>query len=69
MQAKNWRCPKCNHDQFETDEIRVAGSGLASVFDIENRKYLAIVCERCSFTEFYRATSNTAQKVIDFLTT
>jgi predicted nucleic-acid-binding Zn-ribbon protein len=67
MTAK-WQCPKCECADFEADEIAVTGSGLSKIFDVQNRKFTAVTCTRCSYTEFYRADTSTLGNVFDFFT-
>ena len=65
MQHKNWSCPKCQRSHFETGEIRVSGGFWSKVFDVQNRKYFAVTCEHCSYTEFYKGESSTAGDIFD----
>ena len=64
--AKSWHCPKCENARYETDEITTTGSGLSKFFNIQNRKYTAVTCTRCSYTEFYRGTTSTLSNIVDF---
>ncbi len=68
MRHNNWQCTKCNHDEFETGEIRVAGGFWSKIFDVQANKYSAVTCERCGFTEFYKGSSSTLGNVFDFFT-
>ena len=66
MLQATWKCPKCNHFEFEADTIATTGTGLSRFFDIQNKKYTAITCKKCKFTEFYKADSSTLKNVLDF---
>lgn len=68
MQHKNWTCPKCGSTQFDTGEIRVSGGFWSRVFDMQNKKYAAVTCEKCSYTEFYKGSVSTLSNVFDFFT-
>lgn len=57
-------CPKCGHDEAETDTISTTGSGFSKLFDIQNRRFLVVSCENCSYSELYRGQSR--GNVIDF---
>ena len=68
MRHNNWNCPKCNHHEFNTGEIRVAGGFWSKIFDIQASKYSAVTCDRCSYTEFYKGSSSALGSVFDFFT-
>jgi len=69
MNQKNFICTKCGNRKAETDEIRTTGSGFTKYFNIQNRKFTAVICTKCGFTEFYRGRpSSGASNVLDFLT-
>jgi predicted nucleic-acid-binding Zn-ribbon protein len=69
MNQKSYTCPKCGNRQAEVDQIRTTGAGFTRYFNIQNRKFTAVSCSRCGFTEFYRgARSGGASNVLDFLT-
>jgi predicted nucleic-acid-binding Zn-ribbon protein len=65
MRNLNYKCPKCGNRQYEIGEIRVTGSLLAKIFDVQNKKYSAVSCSRCTYTEFYKANSNKLASVFD----
>lgn len=46
-------CPKCGHDAAEIDRIATTGAGLTKFFDIQNRRFKAVICKNCGYTEFY----------------
>ncbi|WP_129115187.1 zinc ribbon domain-containing protein [Halegenticoccus tardaugens] len=51
-------CPKCGHDETETDSISTTGSGLSKMFDIQNRSFTVISCTNCGYSELYRGQSS-----------
>lgn len=59
--------PRCRGTQCEIGEIRVAGSALASLFDVEGRRFTGVTCTRCSYTEFYKTVRDRLSEVADFL--
>jgi len=61
-----WTCPKCDTQEYDTDEVTMTGSGLSKFFNVQNRKFTAVTCRHCSYTEFYRGTTSTLGNVIDF---
>ena len=69
MHHENWVCLKCKHTEYAISDIRVAGSFWTKIFNIQNKKYSAVSCNKCSYTEFYRGhpASNLAN-IFDFFT-
>ncbi len=37
------------------------------LFDIQNKKFITISCEKCGYTEIYRAETSTGANILDFL--
>ncbi len=62
-----YSCAKCLHDKFEVNEIRTSGK-YSRFFDVQNKKFTAISCAQCGFTEIYRGDSSGLSNVLDFLT-
>jgi uncharacterized protein len=65
--TQSYECPKCSNKSFKSDEIRVTGSGFSRFFDVQNRKYIAISCENCGYTEFYNKKTSGISSMLDFL--
>lgn len=66
---KNYNCPKCGNRTAETDQIRTTGSGFTKFFNIQNRRFLAVSCTKCGYTEFYReGKTGAASNILDFIT-
>ncbi len=69
MNQKSYICPKCGGRKADVDQIRTTGAGFTKYFNIQNRKFTAVTCTHCGYTEFYRGTrSSGASNVLDFLT-
>ena len=68
MEHQNWSRPKCANRSYTTGEMRVSGGFWARIFDVQNKKYAAVTCDNCSYTEFYKASSSTLDNVFDFFT-
>ena len=69
MNQKTYTCPKCGNRKANFDQIRTTGAGFTRYFNIQNRRFTAVSCTRCGFTEFYRGSSTGgASNVLDFLT-
>jgi len=66
---KHFSCAKCSGWEYEVDEIRTTGAGFTKYFNIQNRRFTALTCKRCGYTEFYKAgRSGGASNILDFLT-
>ena len=66
---KTFTCPKCGSKKAEADKIRTTGAGFTRFFNIQNRRFTAVSCSRCGFTELYReGVAGTGSNVLDFLT-
>lgn len=68
MEHKNWKCPKCQNLEFETDQFAATGGGLTKFFNIQNKKYTTVSCSRCRFTEIYKAETSSIGNILDFFT-
>ena len=69
MENLKYTCPKCNNKKYKIAELRASGGRLSSIFDLETEKYTSITCERCTYTEFYKAKSSDLTNVFDFFVT
>ncbi|WP_435094014.1 zinc ribbon domain-containing protein [Halorubrum sp. N11] len=50
-------CPKCGHEETETDEIATSGTGLTKLFDVQNRTFVVVSCADCGYSELYKGQS------------
>ncbi|EMA60396.1 zinc ribbon domain-containing protein [Halorubrum kocurii] len=57
-------CPKCGHEETETDEIATSGTGLTKLFDVQNRTFVVVSCANCGYSELYKGQST--GNAIDF---
>ena len=65
---QNYVCPKCKNNSFETDEIRTTGGRFSKIFDVQNKKFTAVTCTQCKYTELYKGTTSGIGNVLDFFT-
>ncbi len=68
MKQMKYECPKCGNRHYEIDQIRTTGGAFAKIFDVQNKKYTAITCTQCKYTEFFKGTTSTLGNVFDFFT-
>ena len=64
----NYRCPKCNSRQYRTEIVSTTGGLFTKIFDIQHRKFTAVICEQCTYTELYKTKSSQLANVFDFFT-
>ena len=68
MRHEKWKCPKCNHGEFETDTFRATGGRFSKIFDVQNKKFSTVSCMRCRYTEIYKGDTSTLGNIFDFFT-
>ena len=66
--VRDWRCPRCGGTAFSAGEARMSGGFFSSLFDVQGKKFVTAECDNCGYTEFYKRTSSTAGKILDFFT-
>jgi hypothetical protein len=67
MEKMQFVCPKCGCHEFVQDQFQATGGTMAKLFDIQNKKFITISCEKCGYTEIYRAETSTGANILDFL--
>jgi predicted nucleic-acid-binding Zn-ribbon protein len=48
--------------------MRAAGGFWHKIFDMQNRKFSSVTCNRCHYTEFYAADSSKLGNIFDLFT-
>jgi hypothetical protein len=66
MRHDNWECVKCGNEEFEAGQFAATGGGLTKFFNVQNKKFSTVTCERCKYTEIYKADTSTLFNVLDF---
>ena len=49
--------PKVCRENYNLGEIRATGSFWSKIFNIQNKRFSSVTCEKCSYTELYRRQS------------
>ncbi len=44
METKQYVCPKCGCESYESDQFQATGGNLARVFDVQNKRFITISC-------------------------
>jgi predicted nucleic-acid-binding Zn-ribbon protein len=47
-------CEKCGHAEATVDDIAVTGNDMSRALDVESRRFKAVTCDRCGYTEQYK---------------
>ena len=69
MKYLNWKCLKCQCQEYELDQMRVTGSFWTKIFNIQNKKYSSVSCIQCHYTEFYKnERGSIIANIFDFFT-
>lgn len=68
MEKRPFVCPKCGNRQYESDQFQATGGNFAKLFDIQNKKFIAVSCTNCGYTELYRTDTDAAWNILDFFT-
>ena len=66
MNSQTWVCSRCNGTSHEEDTVTMTGSGFSKFLNVQNRKFLAITCSNCQYTELYKGKMKGWENVIDF---
>ena len=59
-------CSKCRNSQYETEEIRTTGK-YSRFFDMQNKKFTAVSCTQCGYTEIFKGDSSGLGNFLDLL--
>ena len=55
MDEKVRLCTKCSETSEHTvDYIRTTGSGISRFLNMQNKKFAAVSCSKCGYTEMYK---------------
>ena len=65
IRAKS-KCPKCGNNEFEVGKYYAVGSKLARIFDIQNKRFTAITCTKCLYTELYKTDTSNILNVLNY---
>lgn len=68
MKHSNYKCPKCNNRTYVVGEMRATGGRWSKIFDVQSAKFSSVSCERCSYTEFYKAKTSALSNIFDLFT-
>ena len=67
-QSLNYTCSKCKNRTYTIGQMRATGGVLSKIFDVQTEKYTSVTCEKCKYTEFYKASTRALSNIFDFFT-
>lgn len=67
MVQQQYVCVKCGCHEYDSDQFQATGGNVAKLFNVQNKRFVTVICRQCGYTELYRADSDTVMNVIDFL--
>ena len=67
MAGQQFVCAKCGCTDYETDQFQATGGNFAKVFDVQNKKFITVSCNRCGYTELYKKQGSRGMDIFDFL--
>lgn len=67
MEKKQYICDKCGCHEYDADQFQATGGNFSKLFDVQNKKFITISCNRCGFTELYKGKTSDGMNILDFL--
>ena len=61
-----YTCTRCSNPSFATEDLFFTGKW-GRFFDMQSKKFTAVICDNCGYAEFYRQESGRAAKILDLL--
>ncbi len=65
MPGHRWKCPKCDNDDYETDQFAATGGGITKFLNVQSKKFTTVTCTKCKFTEMYKVKTSALGNVLD----
>ena len=59
-------CPKCGGKKYLVKGVVIQHSQFSQVFSILGRRYTAVICDRCKYSDFYNLPPNRIGEAFDF---
>lgn len=67
QETLTYSCAKCSNPSFKAEDVALAGAKWGRYFDHQGKKFTAIMCENCGYTDFYRIGGGKAGNILDIL--
>ncbi len=63
----NFTCAKCGHNDYEVSDMSTTSGMMSRMVNLQNRRFSAVSCRRCSYTELYKTSNSALRNVFDVL--
>lgn len=63
----NFTCAKCGHSDSEVNDMSTTSGMMSRMVNLQDRRFSAVTCLRCSYTELYKTSSSALHNVFDVL--
>ena len=63
----NFTCAKCGHSDYEVNDMSTTSGMMSRMVNPQHRRFSAVTCRRCSYTELYKTSSSALRNVFDVL--
>ena len=61
-----YSCAKCSNTSSQNEEVHFTGK-YGRHFNFQSKKFIAVACENCGYTDFYRMQSGRTGNILDLL--
>jgi predicted nucleic-acid-binding Zn-ribbon protein/peroxiredoxin len=65
--APNFTCPKCGGAGCDRLPLAAASGMMSRMFNVQHRRFIAVVCLACGYTELYKEQGSMLANVVDVL--
>ncbi|MEX2159349.1 MAG: zinc ribbon domain-containing protein [Dehalococcoidia bacterium] len=65
--AGSYTCAKCGNADYDVLDVSTASGMLSRLFNFQNRRFSAVVCRKCRYSELYQADSSKLRNAVDLL--
>lgn len=63
----NFTCAKCGHKEYEVNDMSTTSGMMSRMTNLQNRRFSAVSCRRCFYTELYKTDSGALRNVFDLM--
>jgi len=63
----DFSCAKCGGTGYDVLDVSTASGMLSRMVNVQNRRFSAVVCQRCKYVDFYQTDSGKLRNIADLL--